>query len=358
MFAAVITTIQEPTAAVVKLVQKLAQCGGLLIVAGDKKGPAHFRSQHFIESFRIDFLSLSDQQASKFELARKLPVGSYSRKNVGYLHAIAAEADLIYETDDDNAPLDSWQIRPETVAAVRSIDSANGRWVNAYRYFSNELIWPRGFPLSEIRSDVPETRMVAALRSPIQQGLANGSPDVDAVWRLILDRNFAFSDGAPVVLEDGNWCPFNTQSTWWWPIAYPLLYLPSYCSFRTCDIWKSFIAQRCLWELGYGITFHRPEVFQDRNQHDLDRDFTDEVPGYVRNKEIADVLSHLQLRSGEAQIGDNLYRCYEALVAAKVFPSAELELVALWLETFRLAATTRNAGRTNNTFGIESPEPV
>ena len=37
MFAAVITTIQEPTRAVVKLVQKLADCGGLLVVAGDKK---------------------------------------------------------------------------------------------------------------------------------------------------------------------------------------------------------------------------------------------------------------------------------------------------------------------------------
>jgi len=219
----------------------------------------------------------------------------------------------------------------------------NGRRVNACRYFTSDLIWPRGFPLSEVRSDVPETRTVAAVRSPIQQGLANGSPDVDAVWRLILDRNFAFSDGAPVVLEAGNWCPFNTQSTWWWPIAYPLLYLPSYCSFRTCDIWKSFIAQRCLWELGYGITFHAPEVFQDRNQHDLDRDFADEVPGYTRNKEIANVLSRLQLGSGEAQIGDNLHRCYEALVAAGIFPSAELELVELWLENVRLAATRGNA---------------
>jgi hypothetical protein len=192
-------------------------------------------------------------------------------------------------------------------------------------------------PLSEVRSDVPETKMVTSVRSPVQQGLANGSPDVDAVWRLILDRNFAFSDGAPVVLEAGNWCPFNTQTTWWWPIAFPLLYLPSYCSFRTCDIWKSFIAQRCLWELGYGITFHAAEVFQDRNQHDLDRDFADEVPGYTRNKEIADVLSRLQLKSGEAQIGDNLRRCYEALIAATVFPSAELELVELWLENLRLA---------------------
>ena len=89
MFAAVITTIQEPTCAVVKLVQKLADCGGLLVVAGDKKGPAHFRNRHFAESCRVDFLSLTDQQASDFELARKLPVASYSRKNVAYLHAIA-----------------------------------------------------------------------------------------------------------------------------------------------------------------------------------------------------------------------------------------------------------------------------
>ena len=44
MFAAIITTIQEPTRAAVKLVQKLAECGGFLVVAGDKKGPAHSAS--------------------------------------------------------------------------------------------------------------------------------------------------------------------------------------------------------------------------------------------------------------------------------------------------------------------------
>jgi STELLO glycosyltransferases len=124
-----------------------------------------------------------------------------------------------------------------------------------------------------------------------------------------------------------------------------VLYLPSYCSFRTCDIWKSFIAQRCLWELGYGITFHAPEVFQDRNPHDLDRDFAEEVPGYTRNKEIADVLWRLQLKSGETQIGDNLRRCYEALVAATIFPPAELELVELWLENFRLAGNKQGSVR-------------
>jgi FkbM family methyltransferase len=60
MFAAVITTIQEPTRGVVKLVEKLAECGGLLVVAGDIQGPAHFRSRHFAEGCRIDFLALAD----------------------------------------------------------------------------------------------------------------------------------------------------------------------------------------------------------------------------------------------------------------------------------------------------------
>src|SRR5262245_58349108 len=256
MFAAVITTIQEPTRAVVKLVKRLADCGGLLVVAGDKKGPAHFRSQHFAEDCRIDFLSLTGQHASEFDLARKLPVNSYSRKNVAYLQAIAAGADFLYETDDDNAPLDSWQLRSESVAAARSVEPTNGRWVNAYRYFSSEPIWPRGFPLSEVRSELPETRMVTAMRSPIIQGLANGSPDVDAVWRLALDRKCPFSDGAPDALETGNWSPFNTQVTWWWPVAYPVLSLPSYCRFRVCDTCKSFVAQPCPSELGYGIPFH------------------------------------------------------------------------------------------------------
>jgi hypothetical protein len=30
------------------------------------------------------------------------------------------------------------------------------------------------------------------INAPIQQGLADGSPDVDAVWRLLFDREVAF----------------------------------------------------------------------------------------------------------------------------------------------------------------------
>ena len=116
---------------------------------------------------------------------------------------------------------------------------------------------------------------------PIQQGLVDGDPDVDAVYRLVLDLPFRFERGASVALGTGAWCPFNSQNTSWWPDAYALMYLPAYCSFRMTDIWRSFVAQRIAWENGWSVLFREATVRQRRNPHDLMRDFRDEVPGYV-----------------------------------------------------------------------------
>ena len=322
---AVVTTIQTPTAALVALSERLRELGADMVVAGDRKGPAGFE----LEGTR--FLSLQDQLDGPFDLARRSPVGHYTRKNIAYLEAITGGAGVIYETDDDNAPLASWTSRTEETGAL-AVEEIG--WVNAYRCFSSELIWPRGFPLDAIAlSHRREPRLAASTtqaRSPIQQGLANGSPDVDAIWRLVLDRPFDFNVGTSVRLPAGAWCPFNSQSTWWWPVAFPLLYLPSRCSFRMTDIWRSFVAQRCLWELDCGLVFHAAEVLQERNDHDLIRDFNDEVPGYQCNRELVRVLEAVTLARGESSVGDNLSRCYEALVAAGFFDATELELVASW----------------------------
>jgi len=339
MLYSVITTIQEPTASVNALVARLAACGGKLIVAGDSKGPASYaptcsvsRVAGIESCWPVDFLSLADQENGRFKLAENLPTKHYARKNIAYLHAIAAGAGCIYETDDDNAPITNWEVRGEELTGGRLIPKSDGCWVNVYRYFSSDNIWPRGLPLDEIRKPLPESLpMTVPKRAPIQQGLVNGSADVDAIWRLVMDREFSFEESPSVYLEPGNWCPFNTQSTWWWPVVYPLLYIPSYCSFRMCDIWKSFVAQRCLWELDMGVVFHAPEVYQDRNPHDLMRDFRDEIPGYDKNRLICEILGGLRPRKGEAQVGNNLRHCYQALVEAGIFPEKELPLVDAWL---------------------------
>lgn len=343
---AVITTIQEPTPSVTALVRKLAEVGGHLIVAGDKKGPETFSRPAGVNppitesdeggraesDWPVRFLSLEDQLQMPFDLGRLLPVGHYARKNMAYLAAIARGAKCIYETDDDNAPNEQWVEREEIVRGGRVIPADGHRWVNIYKLFSDELIWPRGLPLDEIRQGIPEAVAITeARRAPIQQGLVNGSADVDAIWRLVMDREFFFEDRESVFLEPGNWCPFNTQSTWWWPITYPLLYIPSYCSFRMCDIWKSFIAQRCLWELDMGVVFHAPEVYQDRNTHDLLRDFREEIPGYNDNRRICRLLSETKLERGEASVPENLICCYRSLIAGGIFPDDELGLVNAWV---------------------------
>ncbi len=328
----VITTIQSPTPAVRALAERLGDGDSSLIIIGDKKGPPTY------DVSGVVFMSLQQQLECPFDLARKGPIGHYTRKNVGYLEAIRRGADCIYETDDDNAPLPKWTPRAEVVD-VRAVEQRG--WVNVYRCFSKERIWPRGLPLDALGSSSSTAPQLSGaterVRAPIQQGLANGSPDVDAIWRLVLDRPFDFEDGPSVLLPAGAWCPFNSQSTWWWPDAYPLLYLPSHCSFRMTDIWRSFVAQRCLWELGLGVVFHAPEVFQDRNEHDLMRDFNDEVPGYQRNRELAQILTDTALLPGVGAVTDNLRRCYQALLARGFFAPAELDLLAAWCDDLEQA---------------------
>jgi hypothetical protein len=326
MLAGVVTTIQSPTAAVTQLAQRLSIAGAALVIVGDRKGPASYAPVD------CDFLALETQLAMASRLAALLPVGHYARKNLGYLHAIRIGVTCIYETDDDNAPLPSWAPRTLAVAAHRVQDAG---WVNVYRHFTQERIWPRGLPLDAVVASCAQAPAVAGIaelvEAPIQQALANNSPDVDAVWRLVLDRPFHFDEAPSVLLPPGAWCPFNSQSTWWWPVAYPLMYLPSYCSFRMTDIWRSFIAQRCLWELGQGVVFHAAEVVQERNPHNLMRDFNDEIPGYQRNSELVHRLQELTLEKGADAVGINLRRCYADLVGAGFFPEAELALVDAWL---------------------------
>ena len=98
------------------------------------------------------------------------------------------------------------------------------------------------------------------------------------------------------------------------------------------DIWRSFVAQRLSWECGWRLQFHSSTVFQDRNEHDLMRDFADEVPGYLHNERIRRTLEDLALSSGMSALHDNLVIAYEALVRLGVVGAEELPLLRAWLD--------------------------
>lgn len=331
MFASVVTTIQSPTPSMQALASTTRKYGAPLFVIGDKKSPEGYELEG------ATFVSASDQERLPFRLAKKLPWNHYSRKNLGYLMAWQHGADSLFETDDDNAPTAGWEVRPHEIRAHRG-DAPP--WVNVYRYYTDKLVWPRGLPLDHIRDAfVPMAVEEESVIAPIQQGLVNGSPDVDGVWRLALDEEVEFRKEGDVFLANGSWCPFNSQCTWWYPEAFALLYLPSYCTFRMTDIWRSFVAQRCLWELDKNVAFFAAAMVQERNEHDLMRDFEDEIPGYRSNERIRLLLADLDLQPGSDGIGPNLQACYRALVIEELVGTRELDLVDLWLEDVRAVSS-------------------
>jgi len=104
------------------------------------------------------------------------------RKNMGYLKAIQQGAEEIYETDDDNEIV-SGQL-PNLERGYYVYNSSGRSVVNPYAYFGYPSIWPRGFPLDQIRPEMQSEAFSRVAAKPlILQGLADKDPDVDAIFR-------------------------------------------------------------------------------------------------------------------------------------------------------------------------------
>jgi STELLO glycosyltransferases len=337
-YAIIITTINYPTRGVKEIARNAAKLNAQFILIGDLKSPQDFAQPG------ATFFDLNAQRQIRFKYASLVPARHYARKNIGYLVAISRGATILIETDDDNIPReDFWLARK---ANVRAKVATGSDWINIYSYYSDIPIWPRGFPLDRVNQAPPPWDQLATLEifCPIQQGLADGNPDVDAIYRLLYPLPFSFRANGPVALR-GPWCPFNSQNTTWCREAFPLLYLPYYCSFRMTDIWRSFVAQRIAYLNRWGILFHKATVFQQRNDHSLLRDFEEEVPGYLNNGRIREVLDDMDLPVGQENIPAAMRAAYQKLVAIKLIGEPELPLLDAWIEDLSSFATGKICSR-------------
>lgn len=138
----VITSIFDPTQAVVDFAKNP---NNKVIVVGDKKSPKDWHLDG------VTFLSADEKYG--FSLEEKLPFNHYTRKMLGYLHAMREGAKFIYETDDDNIPKENWHL-PDFLGAYDTSAQDLG-FVNIYNYYSDKKIWPRGFPLDLINTKNP-----------------------------------------------------------------------------------------------------------------------------------------------------------------------------------------------------------
>lgn len=315
----VITTIQSNTEALGKF-EKID--GWQTIVVGDRKGPQIWPYQ-IAKLYKLD-----DQFKLPYKTIKFCPENHYSRKNLGYLEAIRNKAEIIGESDDDNIPAADWGKHLSFQLQTHTIITGTN-FYNAYNSFTNEDVWPRGYPLRYILNENTSTKESRTVEVGVWQSLADGDTDVDAIYRLIKNKEIHFSKEKPIVLDKNVFCPFNSQNTFWQKKAFPLLYLPISVNFRFTDILRGYITQKILWNMDLHLGFCSATVYQCRNQHNLLKDFQDEVSMYLQTE---DILSALEaLKTTKNPIND-LVQAYEILHSRSFVNEIEMHSVNAWAE--------------------------
>ncbi|MDZ4152651.1 STELLO glycosyltransferase family protein, partial [Methylicorpusculum sp.] len=243
--------------------------------------------------------------------------------------AIAHGATVIYDTDDDNAlSYDTLEYLP--AQAELPVCQTAHVCVNPYAYFGQPRVWPRGYPLDHIQQKDIFTLATKKVCPFIQQGLVNNDPDVDAIFRLTRGEFVTFTHKEPLCLPIGTLCPFNSQNTIFHYQSLWGLLLPVTTSFRVCDIWRGYWAQRLLWDIGGALCFTAPNVIQERNAHNLMRDFADEIDLYLKGGALAIMLKDWCTHS--AVFANRIHELTAHMAAQNFWGAKEIELVDAWIE--------------------------
>jgi hypothetical protein len=205
--------------------------------------------------------------------------------------------------------------------------STNG-FVNIYKVFTDKNIWPRGIPPGHQSIDITPslTETPTNMDVCVIQGLVNNDPDVDAHYRLNINNepfNFEKDPGYDIVLDKYSVCPFNTQNTFWTDkTMFYAMYLPVSVTFRYTDILRGFVALYQFWKNNKTIKFTFPTAIQDRNEHDLSKDYESEVPMYETAEKVIELLNE----NKDATLKD----IYNILWKNNIVSETELDTLTEW----------------------------
>lgn len=299
----VTTTVNAPTAAI-RAYARMENW--TLLVVGDLKTPADYSVPG------ATYMSPAEQASAWPELSELLGWNCIQRRNLGFIRALEMGATCVATIDDDNIPLPNWGSAVSVGQEVKTSRHevalvGDPLWLTEHKH-----LWHRGFPIQMVgarqHGDVSE----AIVRADVEAYLWNGDPDVDAACRMIYAPNVEFRSSIVPVSFSG-FSPFNSQNT-----IVSTAALRHYFMFpeigRMDDIWGAYYLEA----QNFNVVYREATVRQDRNMHDLTRDFENEIVGYLHTLE----LLHALRRKGPMAIHDFLpsraseaLHCYETLAA-------------------------------------------
>ena len=279
--------------------------------------------------FRVSCPTLEEQEAflARFPSMRgRIPYDTDNRRNVGFLMALDAGAELLISIDDDNFVMNDDDFVGAHAVAGSSIEvseseSSDG-WFNIGTMLDSAPaaveIFPRGFPYFARKHE----RSLAAqparqARVAMNAGLWLTDPDVDALSRIVLAPRVSGASPSPVFLGPRTWSPINTQNT-----ALPRDAVAAYYYVRMGfslgglsidrygDILSGYFAQACVKARGEAIRIGSPVADHRRTPHNLFKDLYHELAGIVIIDDLLPWLQELSLR------GSSYAELYAALADA------------------------------------------
>jgi len=342
----VVTSIFQPSPAT-RVLGKMTRQGWCFVVVADKNGPSEYDD---VEG--VIYLTVEKQKALHFQIIDHVPWRHFGRKNIGFLYAIAHGAKVIYDTDDDNRlkeeripilGVSQGSQLPQAVPVNVSRplgDVAGHHLFNPYPSFRPDCghIWPRGLPLDFVRGKGVQnwTLHTSRLDRPpaVQQFLADEDPDVDAVFRLTRDLPCFFkgkpsSEPEHLAVPPNVFVPYNAQATVHLYEAFWGLLLPVTVHGRVSDIWRAYLSQKLLWDIGQVLSFTNAHVVHDRVAHDYLKDFQSEQDLYLKSTAMVAFLARWQ--SDAPTLVERLEQLWAALYSRGFVEHGDLLLAQAWI---------------------------
>lgn len=305
----VTTTINSPTKATLKFAEIAKNKGWMFVIVGDLKTPhAQYEA---LQNEHVIYLHPDKQDTLYPELSNVIGWKTIQRRNIGFVYAYQAGAEIIATVDDDNIPYANWGDNL-LVGTYCSVDEYKNRHCNYFDPFSvtnQNHLWHRGFPIEhiDVKNHVDLVGNTEVFCS-VQADFWDGDPDIDAICRLTSKPLVKFNRFEPFITKQA--APFNSQNTFLHRSIFP-----DYSVWpgvgRMDDIWASY-NYRVLRAEGHEIVYCPASVYQERNPQDLVKNLENECIGYRYTKTFIDALADPanEIVPDKVQQFLNIYKTY------------------------------------------------